>query len=134
MEVLIVLIAISIGLFSMGMFLVFQDKYKYIKEIKKETARIETNEYKNSQEYQDNQKKIEELGIVEVSVNKLFGIREESMKKLNAPNTLFLDGKIHNSETNYLLKFALVHGCDNSENIDTIDEKIDALMGYSLDD
>ncbi|MDY0122657.1 hypothetical protein [Sulfurimonas sp.] len=134
MEVLIVLIAISIGLFSAGMFLVFQDKYKYIKEIKKETTRVETSAYKNSQEYQDNQKKIEELGIVEVSVDKLFGMREGSMQKLNAPNTLFLDTKIHDAETDYLLKFALTHGCDNSENIDIIDEKISVLMGYNLDD
>lgn len=131
---IIVLIIISIGLFSAGMFLVFQDKYKYIKEIKKETAKIETGEYKNSQEYQENQKKIEEAGIVEVSVNNLFGIREESMKRLNAPNTLFLHEKIHDTETDYLLKFAMAHGCDNSENIDTINEKISSLMGYSLDD
>lgn len=131
---IIVLIAISIGLFGAGMFLVFQDKYKYIKEIKKETTRIETGEYKNSQEYQENQKKIEEAGIVEVSVNNLFGIREESMKRLNAPNTLFLHEKIHDTETDYLLKFAMAHGCDNSENIDTINEKISSLMGYTLDD
>ncbi|TKI70905.1 hypothetical protein FCU45_00500 [Sulfurimonas crateris] len=131
---IIVLIIISIGLFSAGMFLVFQDKYKYIKEIKKETAKIETGEYKNSQEYQENQKKIEEAGIIEVSVNNLFGIREESMKRLNAPNTLFLHEKIHDTETDYLLKFAMAHGCDNSENIDTINEKISSLMGYSLDD
>ncbi len=134
MEVLIILIAISIGLFSAGMFLVFQDKYKYIKEIKKEISKIESNEYKNSQESLEQQKKIEDVGIVEASVNQLFSIREGSMKRLNAPNTLFQDEKIYDSEKNYLLKFAQVHGHDNSGNIDTINEKIDAMMGYSLDD
>ncbi len=134
MEVLIILIAISIGLFSVGMFLVLQDKNKYIKDIKKEITKIGTDDYKNSQEYLHEQKKIEEMGIVEASADNLFDIREKAMKRLNAPNTLFLDEKIHNIEKNYLLKFALIHGHDNSEHIDAIDEKTSKLMGYSLDD
>jgi len=134
MEVLIVLIFISIVLFSAGMFLVFQDKNRYIKEIKKESARIETTTYKNSQEYLDNKKNIEDTGIVEASADRLFIIREEAMKKLNAPNTLFINEEINDNEKNYLLKFATVHGYDNNENIDAIDEKVSTLMGYSSDD
>lgn len=134
MEVLIVLIAISIVLFSAGMFLVFQDKNRYIKEIKKESARIETTAYKNSQEYLDNKKNIEDAGIVDASAGRIFSIREDAMKKLNAPNTLFINNEINDSEKNYLLKFATVHGYDNSQNIDAIDEKVSTLMGYSSDD
>jgi len=134
MEVLIVLIIISIVLFGAGMFLVFQDKNRYIKEIKKETARIKTSQYENSQEYLEHKKNIEERGIVEASANMLFNIREDAMKKLNAPNTLFINEEIHDNEKNYLLKFAQVHGYDNSQNIGAIDEKTTALMGYSSDD
>lgn len=134
MEVFITVTVVLMGLFSIGMFLVLQDKVRYIKKVEKELKKLETKEYKNSQEYTECKNSIEKQGIVEASVAKLFSMREESMKKLNAPNTLFLSEKVQESETDYLLKFALIHGYDNSENIEIIYEKIDPLMEYPADD
>ncbi len=134
MEVFITVTVVLMGLFSIGMFLVLQDKVRYIKKVEKELKKLETKEYKNSQEYTECKNNIEKQGIVEASVAKLFSMREESMKKLNAPNTLFLSEKVQESETDYLLKFALIHGYDNSENIEIIYKKIDPLMEYPADD
>lgn len=134
MEVLIVLGFALLGLYTVGMLFIFKDKDKYIKGLQKEIKKLESNDYKNSQEYAQHQQKIEELGLVEASANQLFNIRQEAMKKLNVPNTFFLDEKIYNIEKSYLLKLALVHGLDNSENIDAIDEKMAILMDYPSDD
>ncbi|MCW8895684.1 MAG: hypothetical protein OQK48_03085 [Sulfurimonas sp.] len=128
------LIIFSFVVIVTSVFILIQDKKRYIKSINKEIKRVEAANYKNSQEYTQHKKKIEELGLVEASVNQLFSMKQKAMKKLNVPNSFFLNEKIYNSEKKYLLKFALAHGYDNSENIDAIDEKINGLMGYSLED
>jgi hypothetical protein len=134
MEMFIILVVVAVGLFGIGMFLIFQDKNRYINYTKKEIKRIEANNYKGSQEYLGHKKEIEELGLVEASTNQLFNIKQETMKKLNVPTSFFHDEKIYDSEKDYLLKFAVAHGYDNNENIDAIDEKIDVLMGFTLDE
>ncbi|MFA7610124.1 MAG: hypothetical protein WCY51_01390 [Sulfurimonas sp.] len=134
MEMLIILITVSSALVIISMFIISQDKNKYMKNIDKEIKRVGTNEYKNSQECKQYQEKIEELGLVEASVEQLFSMKQEAMKKFNVPNSFFLDEKIYSSEKEYLLKFALAHGFDNSDNIDTIYDKINPLMGYTSDE
>ncbi|MBE0514947.1 hypothetical protein [Sulfurimonas sp.] len=133
MEALIVIGFALLGLYVVGMLFILKDKDKYIKDLRNEIKKLESNEYKNSQEYAQHQQKIEELGLVEASANQLFNIKQETMRKLNLPNTFFLDEKIYNVEKSYLLKLALVHDLNNSENIDAIDEKVAILMDYPSD-